>query len=476
MSWEGSPAFRWVKMYRGERHRVSCADLGLARDLWTREGSYRQANAWWVGKRATLDAPPPHPHEATLKELAERLDWARGHGLADEAAEIEAHAEAVRGMGDELNACEEAEPDPPGADRLLEMLRLFGWNGPPLDPVVLRALLPSEHVWADRMRREPDAPKDRTVGWWCDKWLAGKVEEAAQGVRASSGLRLLRYAVGHFKTFVGADSPLTNINAHLWERWGVLCQGRVALRDSDPKAGWAADYAKKVYSLVRGFLKWLWQQGAVDSLPRNLDRRVKFDRPAAGIKTYSNAEVKTLLDAAKGQHRLHILLALNTGMNPADIAHLQRAEVDLTNGRITRRRHKTRRQKHTPLVCYPLWPLTLKLLREHIEREGALALRTPRGRPWATVTTQKDGKERECNCVRNYHRALCQRTGLGGGFKTFRNTSATRLRANPKYADLRHHFLGHSGKSMADRHYAEVDQALFNEAVAWLGRQYALAD
>ena len=204
---------------------------------------------------------------------------------------------------------------------------------------------------------------------------------------------------------------------------------------------------------------------------------MSFDRPAAPIRTYTNAEIKTLVNAATGQHKLHVLLALNCGFYAVDIAHLRRDEVDLKAGTITRRRTKTRRQKHTPLVTYPLWPATLTLLRQYVEKDGALALRTSKGKPWATSTLKDDkvGKTKESHAIPDHHKKLCQRTGLVGSFKTFRKTSATRLRSNPKYADLRHHFLGESGKSIADKHYADADAGLFAEAVAWLGEQYGLA-
>ena len=56
MSWEGKPAFRWVKMYKGTRHRVSCADLKAM--VWTEEATYRLANEWWTRKRAEIDGDP----------------------------------------------------------------------------------------------------------------------------------------------------------------------------------------------------------------------------------------------------------------------------------------------------------------------------------------------------------------------------------------------------------------------------------
>jgi hypothetical protein len=60
---------------------------------------------------------------------------------------------------------------------------------------------------------------------------------------------------------------------------------------------------------------------------------VSFPRPEEEeqewIKTYTAEEVRTLFQAAQGQQRLHIALALNAGMYGIDIGSLKRKEVDL---------------------------------------------------------------------------------------------------------------------------------------------------
>ncbi len=53
MSWEGAPYFRWVKMRRGVRYRISCADLRAP--LFTKEGSAAQANDWWRKKLSEIE-------------------------------------------------------------------------------------------------------------------------------------------------------------------------------------------------------------------------------------------------------------------------------------------------------------------------------------------------------------------------------------------------------------------------------------
>jgi integrase len=67
---------------------------------------------------------------------------------------------------------------------------------------------------------------------------------------------------------------------------------------------------------------------------------------------------------------------------------------------------------------------------------------------------------------------LQEKTGIKKGLKTFRKTSATMLKSDPRYRSLVDYFLGHAPKSIADRHYGAESQTLFNEAVSWLGEQF----
>jgi hypothetical protein len=176
----------------------------------------------------------------------------------------------------------------------------LGWDGPDLDALVLRQLVPSEHVWADRLRGAEAVPADQTIGFWADRWLAGKVDEAKQGVRACSGLKPLRVALGLFTAFAGDKADVARINADLWARWGLFVEAKIARRDEDPDEGWAAAYASAVYHHTRSFVRWLHSREVLPQKPRNFDDRRRLTRPAPEIRTYTNEEVKTLLDAAKG--------------------------------------------------------------------------------------------------------------------------------------------------------------------------------
>src|SRR5262245_56746553 len=57
-------------------YRVSCADLGLPRDAWTKDADYQAANAWWLAKRAELDAPHD-VHQEALAGFRSRIQDAK---------------------------------------------------------------------------------------------------------------------------------------------------------------------------------------------------------------------------------------------------------------------------------------------------------------------------------------------------------------------------------------------------------------
>jgi len=93
-------------------------------------------------------------------------------------------------------------------------------------------------------------------------------------------------------------------------------------------------------------------------------------------------EVKEIIEKARGQTKLHILLMLNCGMTQQDLSDLRPEEIDWSAGTITRRRSKTQHNEHTPIVCYRLWRETWTLLQQHGNRTRGHALLTTTGKAW----------------------------------------------------------------------------------------------
>ena len=118
-------------------------------------------------------------------------------------------------------------------------------------------------------------------------------------------------------------------------------------------------------------------------LPRNLDSKaLSFQLPPPEIEVFADDELAHLYAVVKGQSRLHFLLMLGAGFTAKDISDLHPAEVDWTEGTISRRRSKTRRHADAPTVTYKLWPQTFALLREHRSVSPDAVLLSPNGERW----------------------------------------------------------------------------------------------
>src|SRR5262249_12163756 len=58
-----------------------------------------------------------------------------------------------------------------------------------------------------------------------------------------------------------------------------------------------------------------------------------------------------------------------------------------------------------------------------------------------------------------------------GSLKELRRLGATLLAGHQDYGRLQAYFLGHSPRTVADRHYVIPSREFFAEAVMWLGRE-----
>ncbi len=127
-------------------------------------------------------------------------------------------------------------------------------------------------------------------------------------------------------------------------------------------AGLSATVQRKVWNYFRRFVRFLWAEKFID-LPRNLgERTFSFNVQAKKIKTYPVATVRAMVNGLPSRLKLYALLALNCGMYGVDIASLTWSEY--SNGRITRKRTKTRAGENVPEVSYRLWPETVQLLEK----------------------------------------------------------------------------------------------------------------
>ena len=314
-------------------------------------------------------------------------------------------------------------------------------------------------------------PEEETVGAHVEQFMAEKKASVAAGELTAGRDYILRLHLTHFRDWIGCETPVIDIVGKL------LNDYRVTLLKEVDAQKWARTTASHRLNSVKSFVRWLWETEAIPSLPRIMgsrSKRLSISRPSPTVVVYSKEEIATLLRRAFDRTKLYILLMLNCGMTQKDIADIDLSEVDWDAGRIIRKRSKTKDEDNVPVVNYPLWPETLRLLRqERCEGRSGKVLLNEKGNPlWYQEVD--GGKLKKNDNVKSAFDRLKRKTGIDKPLKSLKKTSASLLRDNPKYTSLEDLFLGHAPQRMSDRHYTLAPQTLFDEAIAWLGTEFEI--
>jgi hypothetical protein len=430
MSWD-SKKHRWVKMVKGNRLTVACSTLAaqygnLPEQDWTKEGSYQLANRW-LAERLGKEQP--------ASELDRQIDWAMRNDPE---------------LAKELNARKKAERSPDDGDiaLTLEIAREQGIIIPDdLDPAILRELFGNAQIWQDRFSRDETPSKANSLPACVDEFLT-----------------LLRDKGAKARTYKEIADMLTVVKA--W--WGNLDVGKIDEgKVTDAYKRVAAmpvetNTKRKRWGFFKRFVKYLFESGKV-ALPRNLQSRLlNFKGQYKEVKTYPLETVKSELAKLPDKLRLYALLGLNCGMTNTDISALRHDMI--VGDYLIRKRVKTGDNANVPTVAYHLWTETMALLNQFKSNHPSFWLTTSKGTP--LVGTRMEGEKVKTNdqiSLRWQKYGKCPITP-----SKFRNIAATLLNEHENYGRYKEHFLAHSPKSIADKHYAAPSQAVFDSALAWL--------
>ena len=141
MSWEAHPQYRWIKMYKGKRYRVSC-ERKLKRPR-TKEESYLAANDWWERQLAKLSNRLLEPEQVEqLRLLQLKIDYA-----SNSAPDLLPRLQQTR--REILDTRTEILPDQQTIDDNLAIARKMGIVVPPdIDPDTLQLLFGDKMMMA----------------------------------------------------------------------------------------------------------------------------------------------------------------------------------------------------------------------------------------------------------------------------------------------------------------------------------------
>ena len=497
MSWLGGTR-RWMKMYRGKRYAISCRQLNVP---LTKEDSWRAANAWWEAKQAELDAAAHPPSDTFTDNVVNAMQNGLGATLLDQVQKGMAATSLMLQLGQVVKRPLKTADDMDVA--AMEVAE--GVKAGRLPHDLFASLYdPFKDRWEPRVNLlldGPTVPPDRTVGGQVDRWVATQQALAGAAKIKPDRADNNRICLLHFRAFLGESSALEIVNEEKLHDFFLHCLGKVeagrrarpnvvelkklheATDDPTPirkantvvaKNSWSVDYAKKVFAVGRTFVRFLWESRLIE-LPRNIDSTAfRFGPSGKSVKTWTLDEFNTVMSKATGQMRLHLMLMANCGMLQTDISDLLDNEVDWDQGRIIRKRSKTAVGEDVPVVNYKLWPLTFELLKEY-RSGGDVVLLTESGRRWVDKRLV-EGRLVKADNIASCYTWLKKKAKFTKPLKLIRKTSASLIESQAQYGRYKSHFLGHSPRSIADRHYAAPSPELFDEIVNWLGKQYGFTN
>jgi hypothetical protein len=496
MTWVASQT-RWLKEYHGKSYSVSCRQL--SRRLGspippTKEGSWREANAWWDVRQAEIDAAARiagmdvdadgvlfDGRQEALDAIREKINWARHFAPQEVPALLE--TEQTIGETDPVDGAPMADAGQINVN--VQVARALGIHVPDdLDPIILQHFFGDGRIWQDRLARTREVPqthKKMTLRYHADQFkelLRAKckdkpgtygeqdrlVELLVNIRRRQRGGQVIE-AVTHPEMLVEQITELT------FQNYFLVLSAMVHAGEITEET------ARKRLRMLKRFIKYLWGQRLIE-LPRNLDsEEFRFQVVALEIVVPERERVVAVVAALPPRLRLYALLAMNCAMNQVDISELKHTMVDWQEGRIKRKRVKTKKVKNVPEVDYLLWPEAFELLKQFRSGHPELVLTTETGGKLVDRMykegEKKTGKKDMVQLAwkrwwMGTPKKPCPVTGPRIRFKELRAFGATAIESHELYGRYKGHYLGHAPRTVADKHYAKPSRELFDRIITWL--------
>lgn len=320
--------------------------------------------------------------------------------------------------------------------------------------------------WIDRIDRATATVLDKepqTIEYWLKKYLT-KVEARAGKFIVEKTSDDRKYKLVHFQKYCDKLAHISTIDSDYVEAYHAKIDEANIERSS--KEG----YFKAFRMFVR---KCAQTKGCELQQPANLESREFSFREKIGTGRkrmakkqllWTSEEFNKAVNALPSPYNCFLMLMLNCGFRHVDLGHLQHSDVDLKKRRITIQRQKLNQQETAPVICYPLWPKTVELMKKAKSNDPVYYFRNKAGGSVedSTKSWWKDHRE-------NY--------AAGKRLDFIRKTGSTIVARHDHNLDEM--YLGESLQTTTKKHYSFNDgepcQAL-DDAIGVLGSQFGFCE
>lgn len=455
-SWEGLPKFRWVKMINGDRHRITCKNLGLPEIDWTKEKSWDKAKAYFQKIENELAVIVLEPDaQSSIDVLERRLQFAKVN-RPDETKGIQTAIDKIK---KEHWSTDGFEIDPSLQDALNTFQLLGGVIPEGLSEQQLSQIFGQGKVWQDRLQNQKQVEFNFSLVYQIKEWLE---LEQGRGIAHKTYLEYVTRSKDILLT-LGEQFDCRSINPST-----VTSMYKFYVNAAIQKK-------RNGFRIFKRFIGILVEHD-ICTLPKNINSKL-FQFPTIqpqAIKSYDDQVVIDILTGLPDRARLYALLALNCTMTNKDIANLSKnstyiesnreysclAWVDMAKGTITRSRIKTK-HKNPPVVTYKLWESTLTLLKKFWSKDERWVLTS-------IVNTKLVGDVKTTDLVtKQWGKTKCKINLI-----TFRSISATACGSNLSFANFETIWLGNKPDKIKDKHYVAVSQAIIDDISDYIGDKF----
>lgn len=192
---------------------------------------------------------------------------------------------------------------------------------------------------------KPDEDSDRSLSHLIQVYMQQRQASEEKKLKETTTVEFDRDNLKRFNDFFGAGFSVDHINFESWHRWGEHCQSYAG-------GEWSNKTARSTLIGSRTFVQWLVKTERLLRLPMNFDD-YRISKEVNEPEIFTDDELRTILQKADDELKLYVMLALNTGANQIDLAHLtyakKKSDIGLFSNQIRRKRVKPKRNEKVPV-------------------------------------------------------------------------------------------------------------------------------